>query len=232
MCDPTVLAIASTVGGLAATAANYAGESAAASTQEDAYNQWANQQRQNRLKAQQQDEANRQKADAARLQGLQDVSPAAQSATQADEQARLTSYLQGQGPASNSTENPTPVSIADTRLSGQDSGGDTFQSDLMSKLDAASKDSKARIAALATVGSYGGSSGGLDVHNARAFQNAGQGIDLANEFRKGDLSTLGVEQAVNPPQYTYRSPFASLGPTLLSVGSQGLGQTLAQSLRV
>jgi hypothetical protein len=232
MCDPTVLAVGSLVAGVAGTAADYVGQMGAQKDQEQAYNDWAATQRQNRAAASAKDEADRRMADAARVQGLQDVSADSQKATQANEQARLTSYLQGQQdqPADQAT-GATPVSVADTRLSGQQSGDATFQSDLAGKLSKASNEAKQRIAALATVGSYGGSSGGLDVSNALAFSKAGRGIDLGNEFRRGDLGVYGTQQAVNPLQYSYtKSPLAPLASNLMSFGAQGLGTKLGSMM--
>lgn len=164
---------------------------------------------------------------------MQDVSATNQKTVQQQEQDRLTAYLQGDpnSPASNETAAPTAVS--DAALSGQQGGDETFRNDLTTKLNKASTDAKARIAALAAVGSYGGSSGGLDVSNANAFQRAGEGIDLGNEFRKGDLSVYQTQQAVNPLQYTYtKSPLADLSSTALQFGTQGLGKWLAGSVKV
>jgi hypothetical protein len=234
MCDPTVLTIASTVVGLAGTAADYIGQSDAASQQEEAYNQWAAQQSKNRAEANAKDQADRQMADAARAQGLQDVSAANQKTEQQQEQDRLTSYLQGSQDSPASTESgAAPVSVADARLSGQQAGDSIFQEDLASKLNTAAQDSKKRIAALATVGSYGGSYGGLDTSNAEAFQRAGEGIDLGNEFRKGDLSVYQIQQAVDPLQYSYtKSPISGIASQALSIGGQGLGKMLAGSVKV
>jgi hypothetical protein len=234
MCDPTVLAIGSTVAGLAGKAVDYFGQQSAADEQKKAYEEWAAQQDANRKKAAALDEQNRQQADVARAQGLQDVSAESQKTAQQAEQDRLTSYLQGsQDSAASNQSDTTPTAISDTRLSGQQGGDATFQSDLTSKLGEASADAKKRIAALAAVGSYGGSYGGLDNTVAQAFQKSGEGIDLANDFRKGNLAVYNTEQAVNPLTYTYtKSPISGLADTALSVGSQGLGKMLANSVRV
>jgi hypothetical protein len=234
MCDPTVLAIGSTVAGLAGKAVDYFGQQSAADEQKKAYDDWAAQQAANRAKASALDEQNRQQADVARAQGLQDVSAESQKTAQQAEQDRLTSYLQGsQDSAASNQSDTTPTAISDTRLSGQQGGDATFQSDLTSKLGEASADAKKRIAALAAVGSYGGSYGGLDNTVAQAFQKSGEGIDLANDFRKGNLAVYNTEQAVNPLTYTYtKSPISGLADTALSVGSQGLGKMLANSVRV
>jgi len=234
MCDPTVIAIGSTVAGLAGKAVDYFGEQSAAADQKKAYDEWAAQQSANRRKAAALDEQNRQQADVARAQGLQDVSAESQKTAQSAEQDRLTSYLQGsQEAAASNMSDATPTAISDTRLSGQQGGDATFQSDLSSKLGQANVDAKKRVAALAAVGSYGGSFGGLDNTVSQAFQKSGQGIDLANDFRRGNMAVYGTEQAVNPLTYTYtKSPISGIADEALKFGTQGLGKMLAGSVRV
>ena len=226
-----MLAIGSTVAGLAGSAASAIGQSQAADQQTKAYNDWAAQQHQNRVAAAQKDEQDRQIASTAQQQGLQDVSAASQKTDQASEQARLSSYLQGNQPAS--TETNAPTAASDASLGGAVGSDDkVFANDLSTKLDKASADSKQRINALATVGSYGGSFGGLDNSVSQAFTKAGQGIDMANDFRKGDMSVYGVQQNVNPLQYTYNpGPLPALSSAALQYGTQGLGKMLAGGVK-
>ena len=234
MCDPTVLAIGSTVAGLAGTAASGASASAAASQQKQAYDEWAANQSKLRAEQNAKQEQDRQIAEKAQTQGLQDVSAGNQKTEQQTEQDRLTAYLQGQDQTA--TPQPsagvlTPASDK-TILSGQQGGDQTFQKDLATKLNAASADAKQRIAALATVSSYGPSSGGLDVKNALAFQKSGTGIDMANDFRRGDLSAYGVQRAVDPLQYQYTpSPLAGMSNQALQFGTQGLGNILGKAMK-
>ena len=170
------------------------------------------------------------------------MSATSQKTAQQAEQDRLTSYLQGQTPASTETSPSPATAVSDARLSGQQGGapGDPFQSDLSSKLGQASVDAKKRIAALAAVGSYGGSFGGLDNTVSQAFQKSGQGIDLANDFRKGDLAVYNTQQNVNPLTYLTPSRRSPLADQALSFGSQnstrcwpvGEGLTATIGLRV
>jgi len=51
--------------------------------------------------------------------------------------------------------------------------------------------------------SFGNSSGGLDNFTTDIFQKGAQTIDMANEFRRGDLAVYGTQQAVNPVTWTY-----------------------------
>lgn len=232
MCDPTVLAIGSTVAGLAGTAANAIGQSNAADEQKQAYDEWAAQQHKNRVEAAAKDEEDRKMADAARAQGLQDVSADSQKTSQQSEQDRLNAYLNGQSDASTES-NPSPTTaVSDARLSGAQGGDKVFQDDLSNKLTQASADSKKRIAALATVSSYGNSFGGLDNTVGEAFAKSGMGIDKANDFRKGDMAVYGTKQAVNPLQFTYTpSPLAGLSSAALQYGTQGLGKVLAGGVK-
>ena len=233
MCDPTVLAIGSTVAGLAGSAVSSIQQSNAADQQKKAYDDWAAQQHANRVAAAAKDEQDRQQASTAQQQGLQDVSADSQKTAQQAEQDRLNSYLQGQQPASTES-NPQPTTAtSDASLGGVGQAGDKiFQNDLSAKLDKASADSKSRIAALAAVGSYGGSFGGLDNTVSKAFSNAGQGIDEANDFRKGDMAVYGTQQNVNPLQYTYNpGPLPALSSAALQYGTQGIGKMLAGGVK-
>lgn len=229
MCDPTVLAIGSTIAGVAGQAANYFGQQSAQNKQEDAYNEWAAQQSKNRMLENARQEDMRKTSQAAQQQGLQDVSADAQKRAQAEEEARLGDYLQGKD--QQATPDPSaPISIADRTLSGQnraDEGGQ-FQTELAKQINNANAASKQRIQALARVSSYGGSSGGLDTMTQEALRRSGSAIDVTNDLRRGSLGAYGVEQAVNPKQISYTpSPIAGIASSLFSMGTQGLGSMFA-----
>jgi hypothetical protein len=232
LCDPTVMTIASAVSlglGAGGAAMNYFGQQDAQQQQEDAYTSWMKQQDKNRAAETARQDAERTKAIAAQKAGLDAISPGAQKQAQADEEARLTNYLQG---GAQSETNP-PVSIADRRLSGQGdqgAGGDQFQTDLAAKLNKATQDSRQRLAALARVSSYGGSEHGLDQTTSGALARAGSAIDLANSFRRGSLGAFNVAQAVQPRQITYNDQgLGGLSQTLMSAGAQGLGSSFANA---
>jgi hypothetical protein len=112
-------------------------------------------------------------------------------------------------------------------LSGQQSGGDVFQADAARQLADAASSAKQRIGAMATAASYGNSGSGLGTINPIAQQRAGQGIDWANNMRKGSLAAYGVEQAVDPKQVTYSNPVADIASSFLGVGMQGVGNAMA-----
>lgn len=214
MCDPSIMAIASMASGVA----NFMGQQDAQNKQKQAYDEWFAMQEKNRLEQNKKQEESRKLAEAAQQQGVQGVSGEAQAKTQGAEADRLTGYLAGQtpltaDPAPGSPTAGTDTSIADKyMLSSQriGSGDPTFHADLASKLNAAARDAKSRIAALATASSYGGSSHGLDNYVADMFQKSGMTIDQMNERRRGDLSVYGVQQAVNPVQWSF-TPGPSIG---------------------
>ena len=234
MCDPTVLAIGSTVAGLAGTAANYMGQQSAQKSQEAEYNKWAMDQSRNRaLENVRQDEM-RQQATGSVEQGLSALEAENAQKKIADEQTRLSQYLEGKDAEGKDLPSSTtaPISQADRALSGQAQASDPeFKGVLAQKLSDATKDSKARIAALAKVQAYGGSSRGFQQQGREALIETGRGVDTIANRRRGSLGAYSAEQAVNPRQMQYtKSPFADLASTALSIGAQGLGNAYGGSL--
>jgi hypothetical protein len=201
MCDPTIMAVASMASGIA----DFAGQSSAQAKQKQSYDEWFAMQEKNRIEQNAKQEANRKMAEAAQQQGVTDVSATAQKAAQGAEATRLTGYLDERSPLTAATTPGDTTSIADKYLlSGQSLNSDpTFRTDLAAKLNAAAKEAKGRIAALATASSYGGSAGGLDNYVADSFAKSGMTIDKFNERRRGDLAVYGTQQAVNPVQWSY-----------------------------
>ena len=107
------------------------------------------------------------------------------------------------------------------------------QDDLSAKLDKANAASKQRIAALATVGSFGGSFGGLDNSVSQAFTKAGQGIDEANDFPQGRHGGVRhrAERQPDPVHLQSGSVVRIVQRPALQFGTQGLGKMLANSMR-
>lgn len=234
MCDPTVLAIGSTVAGLAGTAANYMGQRSAQKSQEAEYSKWAMDQSRNRAMENVRQDQMRQEATASVQQGISELEASNAKKNIEDEQARLSQYLEGKDAAGNDLPSTTtaPVSQADRALSGQLQSSDPeFKGVLAQKLSDATKDSKARIAALAKVQAYGGSSQGFGQQSKQALTETGRELDVIGNLRRGSLGAYSAEQAVNPRQMTYTpSPFASLASTALSIGAQGLGNQYGSGL--
>jgi hypothetical protein len=73
----------------------------------------------------------------------------------------------------------------------------------MSQINQATAQARQRIAALATASSYGGSFGGLGTTVPIALAQGGNAINLQNAIRQGDLKTYGVQQQVQPVNYTF-----------------------------
>jgi hypothetical protein len=203
------------------------GQQSAQKSQEAEYQQWAAMQSRNRALENQRQEAMREQATGSAQQAISELEAENAKKNIGDEQTRLAQYLEGKDASGGDLPSTTsaPISQADRALSGQNQSDDPlFKSTLAQKLSDATKDSKNRIAALAKVQSYGGSSGGFQQNAKAALGEAGRGIDLVNNARRGSLGAYQTEQAVNPRQMSYTpSPFASLASTALSIGAQGLG---------
>jgi hypothetical protein len=226
MCDPVTLGIASTVVGAAGSAANAAGMRKAQKQQANEVSSWQRQQTKFRQDEQGRQEELRQGAEQAQQQGLEQISGEAQAKRQAEEEARLASYLQGDQQQATQETGGAPVSVADKSLSGQSGGGEEFKTDLAKKINDASKGAKERLGALARVSSYGDSFGGLGTTNPLLQQAAGGAIDRQNEFRRGSLGAYNVERAIEPVQVSYTpSPMADIFSSALSFGGQALGNS-------
>jgi hypothetical protein len=236
MCSPSLMAIASvasTVVGTAGSLANAASQRSAQKKQQEEVSAWQQQQKKNRDAEQVRQEDLRQEADKARVAGVEQLSADAQTKRQADEEARLTQYLAGNSEASVATpEGSAPTAEADkAMLSGQQGGDPLVQTDLAKKISEAAGGAMQRIGALAKVSSFGESFGGLGTENQRIQSEAGQGIDMFNEFRRGNLGSLALKQAVEPVQVQWSpSPLADIFSTALSVGAQGLGNAFGKTV--
>lgn len=232
MCDPVSLSIASTVVGAAGSVASGMGQASAQRKQEKEINLWQQKQKQFREAEKGRQEGLRQQAAASQQEAALKVGGESQKATQKDEEARLADYLMGNKDSTATPEAGVPaVAEADKMmLSGQQGGDQHFQEDLAKKIGDASKGAEQRIKALAGVSSYGGAH--LGRLNNLALAQGGQGIDLANEKRRGSLAVQqGAESAIEPVQVTYQpSPLASLFSTALSFGSQGMGAAFGNPL--
>ena len=153
-------------------------------------------------------------------QGVDAIAAENQKAVQDAEAARLAALYSGD--TIQPTADPAaPESVADAALTGQQSGGEVFQTELAASSADAAASAKQRIGALATVNSYGNSYGGLGTVNPLAQQQAGSGIDAANEARRGSLAAYGVERDVDPTEISYSNPIADIASSFLGVGMQG-----------
>lgn len=190
MCLP--MAALGAIAGLAGTAIQIGMQMSLARKNERAQQEWADYQRAARIREGMRQEENRAQADAARMEGLEQISGDKQIAAQQDEAQRLNEYL---------TTDTTEGNVSDNLLSGQQRGSEVFNETLGSRLADAAAKAKERIAALANLTAFGGSQGGLPMMIQNAQQQSANSIDLFNNKRSGSLSAYGAEKAVNPVQY-------------------------------
>ena len=212
MCDPLSLGLAalSAAGSIGGALIQQNQAQDVANKQNQANEQWvAYQQKIHQDEATAQDQA-RNAANQAREQTLQKVSPGAQTAEQQAEAERLNTMYQGSSATGTGRAGPgtNAATVAPYALSGETTGVGTApgqnqatMNSLASQINTATGQARSRISNLATANSYGGSFGGLGTVVPIAFQQGANQINLQNEIRKGDLSTYGVEQQVQPIQY-------------------------------
>jgi hypothetical protein len=222
MCDPLSIAVISTAGGLAATGYGMYQNNMAMQDQNAANQQWRNYQEQQRRLAQAKDEELRRNAEANRNGALDKLGADAQKADQTAEASRLTDfYDQGNTDVNTATTN-------DALLSGQQDGGEEFKTDVAKRLNTAALEARKRIKALADINAYGGSFGGLANRNSEIFNEAGQGIELANNMRRGNLAQYSIAQGVQPMQFAPVTDYASgIGNAFAGISGNAWGQVAA-----
>lgn len=219
MCDPLSIAVVGTVGSLAASGYGIYQQQQAVNDQNDANASWRRWQTKQKLDAQAREEEMRRKADAARTGGLEQLGADKQQAAQTTESARLTDLYDG----GNTTVNDAKVN--DALLSGQQSGGEEFKTDVASRLNKAAIEARQRIKALADINSYGGSFNGLGARNSAILDASGQQIDLNNDMRRGSLAAYGIAKAVDPQQNAPVVDYASgVGNALAGIAGKAWGQ--------
>jgi hypothetical protein len=210
------------------------GAASAAKKQANEVNIWQQKQKQNRDRETVRQESMRQAADEARQKGVQDISVEDQARRAAAEKARLTPVLTGEAEGSNADveSGGVPLSVADTAMmSGQQAGGENYVESIGKKINDATSAARKRIGAMAGLSSYGGSGGGLGTMNPILQATSGAAIDAQNEYRKGSLGALGIEQKVEPVQIQQQpSPLGEIFSLALGAGAQGLGNKFGNPL--
>jgi hypothetical protein len=217
MCDPMVGMLVSAGSALI----SYQQQSDVMSQQQAANDAWVAYQQQAQQKELAADEAARQKAESARQTSLTDVNAGAQKQQQSTEEARLTqlytpqSIKQGQG---------TDQLPGDLLLSGQQYATPEVQQQIAGQMNQAAQDARSRIAALATINSYGGSQFGLQPTVNQAFQTSGQQIALQGDIRQGDLAVLQAARNVQPLHIVATpSPWGGIASALAGAAGKGFG---------
>jgi hypothetical protein len=224
MCDP--LTAVAALGSVASAGAGlYEGQQQAAgladvqNKQNQANADWVAYQTRIHQQQVQAEDLARQKATGVQQATLNKVSAPQQEAEQSAEQQRLNTLYTKPGGTAQDPSNPQGM-----LLSGENSGNQTFMNSLTSQVNQATAQARSRIAALATANSYGGSFGGLGTTVPIQFAQGGNDINLQNAIRQGNLKTYGVQQQVQPINYT-------IGPGTEAQGSIAKGaMSLAGSL--
>jgi hypothetical protein len=209
LCDPSIMAIASMASGVA----DFMGQQNAQALQKKSYDEWFLQQEKNRKEQNEKQEASRKLAENAQAQAVQQVGAEGQEKAQDVEAARLqqvlmdqgSSLTRGAGPNSSEPVAGLDTSIADASLAGQGPGqtDQVFQTAMGAGINKAARDARERIASLANAQSYSGSSQDLNAWVRKALTTSGSEIDHRNENRRGDLAVYGVQQDVDPVQWSY-----------------------------
>lgn len=221
MCDPLTIGVVSAVGTAASAGLSYVTQQNAIKRQDAANDQWSQYQRKQKGLEEQRQEQMRQQAEAARQNTLGQVAPDAQQNQQATEEARLTTDLGGDAPA---TAEAAQAAVNNELLSGQAQGGQEFQTDIARRINTATQDARKRIKALATIQSYGGSFGGLGTENALNFGEGNNALKLINNQRQGSLNAYGSAQAVEPVKYaTVSNPWGGIAGSLAGIAGNNLG---------
>lgn len=224
MCDPSIMGIASMATGMM----DAFGQQDAWKKQDEEYDIWAKMQDKNRADENVNQEQFRLRAEAGRNRGVHQLSGGNQARHQVIEAGRLANDIasnvdltrdfpgddvsMSEGTdtlAGGAAADDLTTSVADKYLlAGQ---GDVakndprFMADLAGKLSGAAKDARERIGHMATLGSYGGSSGGLDQLSTEALLRSGMTIEEINNLRNGSMSVYGVKQKVDPKHIVYQS---------------------------
>src|SRR4051812_4998489 len=167
--------------------------------QNDANEQWLAYQRRKSQDENRRQESLRLQAEAAREGTLSELTPQAQTDAQQNEATRLKKDITPQDVADMAAGNQQTLN--DKMLSGQGNSSVEVQTSVKNQLAQAAKDARSRIAALATLQSYGGSQYGLTNRANTIFNSGNQDIRLAGDERQGSLGAYGVEKAVEPIHY-------------------------------
>jgi hypothetical protein len=210
------------IGSVASAAIGSSQQQSLINQQNDANAQWASYQRQQAQEQNARDAVNRQKADAARINATNQVTADQQKTAQQTEQDRLTQTIT---PTDLQQPPPgqTPDLVGDKLLSGQKGAAPEVQQSITDQITNASQQARQRIAALATIQSYGGSQFGLQNRAQTIFNNSGQDIREFGDFRQGDLAAYSAAKAVPVRQFAATPSAASgIASSLAGIAAKGL----------
>ncbi len=222
MCDP--LSMLGLVGSLAGAAINYSQQSAAMSAQHQANAEWVAYQQQQAQQENARDASNRMLATQAQQQTQDQITADAQKKQQTTEQQRLTTDIT---PDAIKAGQSTQQLAGDLLLSGQKNAAPEVQGAINDRVAQAAADARQRIAALATIQSYGGSQFSAANTVNRAFQTGNQQIDLYNNYRRGDLAAYNVAKNVEPEHIQMTpSPWGGIANSLAGIAGKSFGASM------
>jgi hypothetical protein len=194
--------------------------------QQQANDEWLSYQR---MKARQHDatqESMRQKADAARMKTLNDLSAEKQQEAQGEEKSRLEGEFM---PERTIEQQPLQSTTNDNALLGEGVGSKVVQS-YADAVTSASRTARERMQALATVNSTTGSQFGLANRANSLLGESQDAIKLQGDLRQGDLIAYGVAKAVEPVKYSIGSgagAFGGIGQAAAGLAGKALGGAAA-----
>ena len=217
MCDPmtAIMGIVS----IGAAFMQYQQQQEVMNMQQQANSQWVSWQRQQAALENERQERMRQRAEAARVEGLDKMTAEQQKKAQGEEEKRVEQQIT---PQDLPTE-PEQI-IGDKLLSGQQSMDPSVRAGIADQVSSAARDARARIAALATLQSYGPSEFSLQNRANDIFTKAGQEISLMGNERAGSLAAYGAAKQVQPRQIVATpSMWGGLAGGLASIAGKSAG---------
>jgi hypothetical protein len=221
MCDPVgMIGLALSVG---MQAANASAQQDMINKQNQANNQWLAYQRQKARQENIRQEMMRQRAETALKGSEEKLNPLEQEKARQGEEQRLTTEF-----TPKDMFDQHPELIGDKLLSGQTGGADIVQSDLAGRLKNAATEARARIANLAAIQSYGGSSFSLANRANDILGTSLQDIRLQGNLRQGSLTAYQAEKSVEPIRYERGSSSAGgIAQGAAGLAGKALGGALA-----
>jgi hypothetical protein len=222
MCEP--MALIGLVGSIASAGMSYMQQQSANNMQQQANDEWVAYQRDQSQKEWARQEELRQRADNARVAAENDLTSTKQQEAQTTEEKRVQTDI-----TPDQLKQDDPTLIGDRMLSGMQGGSQEFKDVFGQKITNAAADARARIAALATMQSYGNSQFGLQNRTNQIFGNAAETINLMGNERQGSLGAYSAAKGVPPARVvTGSSAMGGIASSLAGIAGKGLGASMAQ----
>jgi hypothetical protein len=217
------MALIGLVGSIASAGMSYMQQQSANNMQQQANDEWVAYQKKQSSDEWQRQEEMRQKAENAREGAVNDMTSQKQTQAQGDEAKRVTDAI-----TPDQLKQDTPTLVGDRMLSGMQGGSQEFKDMFGDKITSAAQDARARIAALATMQSYGTSEFGLQNRSNQIFGDASNQINLQGNERQGSLGAYGAAKAVPPARVvTGSSAMGGIASSLAGIAGKSFGSSMA-----